>query len=1036
MRIYPGFLTLCLGIFLPLFAQQALAQSEQCGTVPFNNRHLHKHGLSPEQKKTRFEDWLKARKQDRKTTFSEGQTRPVLTIPVVVHVIHRGEAIGEDSNIPLEQVLDQIRILNEDFRRMNPDRVNTLPVFEPVAADTRIQFALARQSPDGFPTNGITRTEGNRLTYSINSAQELSDLSYWPAEEYFNIWVAPLGGGLLGYAQFPVSDLPGIGGSSNNRETDGVVVDYRYFGSTGNVTARSTGRTTTHEVGHFLGLRHIWGDGDCSADDFVADTPTQESETDGCPLEQFSCGSEDMFQNYMDYTSDACMNLFTGEQAERMRIVLQNSPRRASLLVSPALIDPSMVENDANVLEIISPQQSICDGDFVPRIRLSNSGTNSLQSVSFNLRLQGNVIQQETFALSLAPRQDTVLTFDMLQLGEGNNQALELTFEITSANGQADGNPLNNERSVNFVIPRRGTLPLAEDFEADGQESLLNEGVVRNPDQLFTWRPIAVPGFEGPDNQAIYINFYDYENGIGEQDVLFTPTYSMEGLSEATLSFRYAYAPFVDGSTISEDGLLVGVSIDCGATIEEVLFDASGAALATQAPSSSPFAPQSRADWRQLSFSLEEYIGQENLQIVFIGFNEWGNNLYLDDIEISIDEALPVDLAIEEVSSPARLSCNGTVIPVVRVQNEGSTTINTFEVSYQIDGGSPTSFVDRSFPLEPGESRLLTFEAFELSTGLHELTVRLSEPNLRTDDAPQNNFLSYNFYIDEQQDVIPLRQDFDDTPNLADVLAGNNPPAESNWLVVNPDGETSWQLEQTEGLGFNNTSAFINLFEYREIGATDRLVSPRLDFSGSDEASVFFSVSYALLSESYADTLRLLVSDDCGLSYETVYERAGIDLAILESTRAWTPETEADWREEFVNLSDFAGQPDVRVAFEVINAYGNNLYLDDIEFYTSATDEPVSRVLDENAFRVFPNPYNPSSALNANGSLKIAFNLLERQNVSVQLIDSRGRLVGNQQFPFTLNQTYHFDFSALPTGVYIIRVLSNTLNNTMQLIKQ
>ncbi|MFP4504103.1 MAG: choice-of-anchor J domain-containing protein [Cyclobacteriaceae bacterium] len=1026
-----------LFIFLNLALISGLqAQHEQCGTVPFNDRHLIKKGLSSEEQKTRFEEWLSRKKEQQPSTFRLGQDEPVYTIPVVVHIIHRGEPVGEGTNIPVEQVLDQIRILNEDFRRLNPDRENTLPIFEPVAADSRIEFALARQSPEGFPTDGITRTEGERLSYGINSAQELSNLSYWPAEEYFNIWVAPLGNGLLGYAQFPVSNLPGIEGSPNNRETDGVVIDFRYFGSTGSAISTSTGRTTTHEVGHFLGLRHIWGDGDCSADDFVEDTPLQESDSDGCPVDPFSCGSPDMFQNYMDYTTDVCMNLFTQQQAERMRIVLTNSPRRASLLVSPALIDPSMVENDANIRQIVSPQASECDGNFVPQLSVINSGTNAIESINVRLLLQGSVVQQQEFNVSLAPRESTVLDFAMLQLGEGNNQPLDIAFEIARVNGQEDGNPLNNERAITFIIPQRGTLPLNENFEAGNSESLLNDGVVRNPDGLFTWAPVAAPGFAGQNNQAIYINFYDYENGIGEEDFLYTPTYDLSGLAKATLSFRYAYAPFIESGELSQDGLRVGISTDCGATIEEVLFDASGSELATQAPSSSPFAPQSRAAWRQLSFSLDDYIGQENVQIIFIGYNDWGNNLYLDDIQISIEEAVPLDIAVEEVLSPARLSCNEAIIPVVRVRNEGQNTINTFEVTYQIDGGAETNFVDRSFPLPPGESRLLSFEAFALDPGLHELTVRLSKPNLLEDDIPQNNFLSYQFFVDEQEDVIPLIKNFDTSPSLADVLSGQLPGSADEWVVVNPDGETSWTTEQTEGLGFNNTSAFINLYDYQEIGAVDQLVSPRLDLRGAEEASVFFKVSYALLSDSYADTLRLLVSDDCGLTYETVYERAGADLAILESTESWAPQTESDWREEFVNLSDYIGMSDIRVAFEVVNAYGNNLYLDDIEFFVSATDEPAARILDENSFRVFPNPYDPSSAMNSDGYLKIAFNLLDRQNVQILLLDTKGRTVGDELFPFTLNQTYTFDFSSLPSGMYIIRVLGNTLNATQQIIKR
>ena len=1031
-------------IFFFIISQLAQAQHdpERCGTVPFNQQQYQKKGISTEAVKDRFEQWISAKEQEALKrslrTQSTAQTEPVLTIPVVVHVIHRGEPVGQESNIPFEQIEDQLRTLNEDFRRLNPDRDETLPIFQDVAADTRIEFVLARQSPEGFATNGVTRTEGSELDYSINSASTLSGLSYWPSENYFNMWVAPLGNGLLGYAQFPISNLPGLQGGSAEPETDGVVIDYRYFGGVGNAVPSSTGRTTSHEVGHYLGLRHIWGDGDCSADDFVEDTPFQESDSDGCPINPFSCGSPDMFQNYMDYTTDVCMNLFTGDQKERMRIVLTNSPRRASLLVSPGLVDPQMVENDAGIARVVEPRESECDSQVTPTVSVYNAGTNPINSVRLRLFLQANLVEEIQADVSLQPGEQNSISFSTLELSSGTatNNALEMRFEITQVNGTVDNNSSNNLRLVNFIIPQRGTLPLNENFEINADTSLVNQGIIRNTDQLIGWSLIGAPGFSGPDNQALYLNFYDYETGIGERDFLYTPIYDFSNLREATLSLRYAYAPYTEDGDISSDRFIVGVSTDCGATIDEVLFDAAGSNLATVAPQSAPFEPGSRAEWQQLEFSLDNYLENPNVVLVFIGVNDWGNNLYLDDIEIRVDEANELDIAVEEILSPARLSCLTNVIPVVSIRNEGMSAVSSFEVTYQIDDRPAVSFVNRDFPLEPEERELLTFEAANLSPGLHTLSVGVSEPNLLLDQDPSDNFRTITFFIDEQEDVIPLVQEFNNGRPLPDVLSGANVTDDQDWLVVNPDGETTWETVQADGNGFNNISAFINLHNYQNIGATDMLVSPVLDFSEVEEASVFFKISYALLSESYADTLRVSVSQDCGLTYETVYERAGSGLALLSSQQPWVPQVAEDWRQEFVNLSEFAGLPDVRVAFETINAYGNNLYLDDIEFYTSADDDPVSQSLQENSYRIFPNPYNSSISIGGDGYLKMAFNLVEREDVRIQLIDRQGRMLSDQLFPLTLNQTYRFDLLSLPSGMYIFRVLSNSINTTQKLLKQ
>ena len=246
----------------------------------------------------------------------------VVSIPVVVHVIYNNST----ENISDAQVLSQIDVLNADFRRMNADQDNTWPQ----AADSEIEFCMASTDPSGNPTNGITRTSTSVTAFSANDNMKFNSSGgkdAWPAGSYLNIWVCDLSGGLLGYAQFP-------GGPAS---TDGVVIDYAYFGTIGTATPPfHLGRTATHEVGHWLNLRHIWGDGPCSVDDFVTDTPTSDAANYGCPIGHVSCSTTDMVQNYMDYTDDACMNLYTTGQKNRMRAVFDTGGARQSLLNSTA----------------------------------------------------------------------------------------------------------------------------------------------------------------------------------------------------------------------------------------------------------------------------------------------------------------------------------------------------------------------------------------------------------------------------------------------------------------------------------------------------------------------------------------------------------------------------------------------------------------------------------------------------------------------------------------------------------------------------
>lgn len=273
------------------------------------------------------------------------QERTVVTIPVVVHVVWNTTA----QNISDAQIQSQLTVLNNDFRRLNADASNTPPAFQGIAADAEINFCLAQQDAAGNPTTGIVRRQTTVTSFSDNDAVKFTaqgGSNAWDASKYLNIWVCNLGGGLLGYAQFP-------GGPAN---TDGVVCTYTAFGTMGSAQAPfNLGRTATHEVGHWLNLFHIWGDDgtSCSGSDQCADTPNQADEHYNCPtFPQVSCSNGpngDMFMNYMDYTDDGCMNLFTAGQKTRMQALFASGGARFSLTTSSGCNAPSGCGTPANL---------------------------------------------------------------------------------------------------------------------------------------------------------------------------------------------------------------------------------------------------------------------------------------------------------------------------------------------------------------------------------------------------------------------------------------------------------------------------------------------------------------------------------------------------------------------------------------------------------------------------------------------------------------------------------------------------------------
>lgn len=288
----------------------------------------------------------------------------VYRIPVVVHVVHNNSSnfVGgtNNPNISDEQIQSQIRVLNEDYRRKaGTPGYNT----NPIGADMGIEFFLATTDPQGKATTGITRTYYQPKSvfdpYDGNDLFLLSTIAYWPSDRYLNIWVTTLKGNTIGYGQLPTAQdtLQGLK-EEIDAKIDGVVVSHAIFGAnacTPNFRLYCQGRTTTHEVGHWLGLFHTWGQyGECG-DDYVYDTPATQNGNSGT-----NCGpifsecvpgkrTRNLAENYMDYSPDACMNLFTIGQRARMRAVLATSPRRVQLIASVASPVP---ESDQLMVQI------------------------------------------------------------------------------------------------------------------------------------------------------------------------------------------------------------------------------------------------------------------------------------------------------------------------------------------------------------------------------------------------------------------------------------------------------------------------------------------------------------------------------------------------------------------------------------------------------------------------------------------------------------------------------------------------------------
>ncbi|MDL5044450.1 M43 family zinc metalloprotease [Oscillatoria amoena NRMC-F 0135] len=645
-------LTTILVLLISLSVREHAFGQERCETVEYMQQ-LRNLGKLP-QTDDQFEQWL-SRKRDlqRRLLLQQGETQRQqggpYQIPVVVHVIHNGEPVGTGTNISDAQVYSQLAVINDDFKRLNADAANTPAEFLPVAGSMDIEFVLAKSDPNGLCTNGIVRVQGSKSSWSrVPDDATLKSQSYWPSEHYLNIWVADLSGLSLGYAQFPVSNLEGLEEYQNGlAQTDGVVIDYEAFGSDdyGSFDLEpdyNKGRTTTHELGHFFGLRHIWGDETCGTD-YVDDTPQQHSSTTSCPAHPQSsiCTSPitKMFQNFMDYTDDACMNILTQGQVERMEFILNDPtvPRRMSLLASPGLVTPAVCERiDVAISRINSPTPISCATTAPLSITILNRSDVELNSITLSYAV--NQLMQSGQVLALVPAlasgaSRTLTLAPDVNLTTGTNT---IYLEITEANGEPDEDPSNSFVNATVLVdPSTDYLPLRQRFD------------------LLNWPAVSPLG--GVEWELVSTNFGNsatvqaFNQGIvGEEVWLATPVLDFSNISKASMFFDYSYA----FNGFDTDRLNVLISTDCGASYQPLApaFNKAGAQLAIE-NSNQSWLPSSRNDWfvkqNDPFVNLSGFSGEEQIRLAFVFTNATGNNLYLDNIEFFLDDE-PFPPEVEE----------------------------------------------------------------------------------------------------------------------------------------------------------------------------------------------------------------------------------------------------------------------------------------------------------------------------------------------------------------------------------------------------
>ncbi|PHS10600.1 MAG: hypothetical protein COA88_02315 [Kordia sp.] len=464
----------------------------KCASLEMHERRMQREGNS--QYNDAFNDWLEPLVEQRKLLMAQQKANgtfkmAVTTIPIIFHIITDG--VGAE-NLSAAQIQAQIDQLNLDFS-------NQAGSTNPVAADAMVQFVPAQVDPSGTP---LAEPGIDRITTFGDGPFPTSDFdvgdggleiksTVWDRSQYANIWTADISGGILGYAQFPSnSTLPGFNVNGGTAQNDGVVIGYGTAGSVaipGTAGQYNLGRTLTHEIGHWIGLRHIWGDGGCGVDDYCNDTPSAGGANYGT-AQNTSCGSADQVENYMDYTDDAIMNIFTADQVARIATVISVADGFVDLVNSTTgdadptvsfLANSSANPSEGSECSFTDITRTVSLGVAANAITtvnftVNNGGTTATNGVDFQL-----MTNSVSFATGVTGTRDITIRLFHDAFVEGD-ETVQIDFSVTTSGDAVAG--VNN--SVTITIADDDIVPastynatiFSDDFESYTDFAITNVG--------------------------------------------------------------------------------------------------------------------------------------------------------------------------------------------------------------------------------------------------------------------------------------------------------------------------------------------------------------------------------------------------------------------------------------------------------------------------------------------------------------------------------------------------------------------------------
>ena len=626
-KINAVFLLLAILNVCPLFAQKNKnTKQQQCGTMDRLEANFIQNPALRKSYKEQLQNFNKnvntrvAQSKNLNSVSKEYDNTTTYIIPIVFHVVVADQTLVTDA-----QLMAQLDVLNKTFAGTNADASGLPSYFKPLFGHSKIQFCLAQRTPDDEITNGIDRISTTKASFShMNDGVKYTNsggTEIWNGDKYFNVWVCALANNLLGYGTFPDDGKP---------NEQGVVIEYRSLpgGSFGNY---NDGKTLTHETGHYFNLIHIWGDDDgaCTGTDYIDDTPNQANFSSGCysGIKTDNCtpnGNGILYQDYMDYSYDKCLVLFTALQEARMETALLNN--RSSLIISDGCTPVIQMPLDAQLKTIVTPGKRICTNNFTPTVLLRNMGIQTLSSVIISTVIDNGTPVKFNWSGTLNSLAKIAVTINTINLTSGIHK---LKIYVSSPNMGVDQN--NKNDTINTTIQYYDAVAnIKEGFE--GNTFPPQAWDIVNPDNDVTWKKAT--GIAHTGNNCVMIDNFNNTN-IGQQDYLRLPDLNLAGADSAYFSFQVAASTFTPVTTAGNnwDTLEVVVSTDCGVTYTSLYKKWGASLITTDNEKTTEFKPAT-SEWRKDSINITSYINSGKLILAFRNTTGNENNIYLDDINI------------------------------------------------------------------------------------------------------------------------------------------------------------------------------------------------------------------------------------------------------------------------------------------------------------------------------------------------------------------------------------------------------------------